>query len=162
MLSENTVTKLQEIRLGVMAQHFRQQLLNPAMNELAFEERFGLLVDAEWSVRKSNRLKRLIKDACYAIPGACVEDIAYHAERKLDKGSIARLSGCTYIHENRNVIILGATGAGKTYLAWALLQAAISFRLSMLGSLIFSVILQLPEGMVHTVIFLKNIHRRDS
>ena len=124
MLSENTVTKLQEIRLGVMAQHFRQQLLNPAMNELAFEERFGLLVDAEWSVRKSNRLKRLIKDACYAIPGACVEDIAYHAERKLDKGSIARLSGCTYIHENRNVIILGATGAGKTYLACALGIAA--------------------------------------
>ena len=124
MLNENTVTKLHEIHMGVMAQHFRQQLLNPAMNELAFEERFGLLVDAEWSVRKSNRLKRLIKDACYAIPGACVENIAYHAERKLDKGLIARLSGCSYIHENRNVIILGATGAGKTYLACALGIAA--------------------------------------
>ena len=124
MLTENTVTKLHEIRLGVMAGHFRQQLLNPAMNELTFEERFGLLVDAEWSARKSNRLKRLIKNASYAISGACVEDISYHAERKLDKALIARLAACSYIHENHNVIIMGATGVGKTYLACALGIAA--------------------------------------
>jgi DNA replication protein DnaC len=119
MLTENTLTKLHEIRLGVMAQHFRQQLLDPAMNGMAFEERFGLLVDAEWSARKSNRLKRLIHNAHYAISGACVEDIAYHADRKLDKALVARLAACSYIHENHNVIILGATGVGKTYLACA-------------------------------------------
>jgi DNA replication protein DnaC len=119
MLSENTLTKLHEIRLGVMAQHFRQQLLDPAMNGMAFEERFGLLVDAEWTARKSNRLKRLIKNAHYAISGACVEDIAYHADRKLDKALVARLAVCSYIHENHNVIIMGAAGVGKTYLACA-------------------------------------------
>ena len=124
MLTENTLTKLREIRLGVMAQHFRQQLLEPVMNGMAFEERFGLLVDAEWSARKSNRLKQLIKNARYAISGACVEDIAYHAERKLDKSMIARLASCSYLHENHNVIILGATGVGKTYLACALGIAA--------------------------------------
>jgi len=124
MLTENTVTKLHEIRLGVMAQQFRQQLLNPAMNDMAFEERFGLLVDAEWSSRKSNRLKRLIKNAGYSISGACVENIAYHADRKLDKALIARLSTCSYIYENHNVIIMGATGVGKTYLACALGIAA--------------------------------------
>jgi DNA replication protein DnaC len=119
MLTENTLTKLHEIRLGVMAQHFRQQLLDPAMNGMAFEERFGLLVDAEWAARKSNRLKRLIHNAHYAISGACVEDIAYHADRKLDKALVTRLAACSYIHENHNVIILGATGVGKTYLACA-------------------------------------------
>jgi len=124
MLTENTLTKLHEIRLGVMAHHLRQQLLNPAMNEMAFEERFGLLVDAEWSARKSNRLKRLIKNANYSISGACVEDIAYHADRKLDKALIARLATCAYIHENHNVIIMGATGVGKTYIACALGIAA--------------------------------------
>jgi DNA replication protein DnaC len=124
MLNENTVTKLHEIRLSVMAHHFRQQTLNPAMNGMAFEERFGMLVDAEWSSRKSNRLKRLIKNANYSISGACVEDIAYHADRKLDKSLIARLAGCSYIHENHNVIIMGATGVGKTYLACALGIAA--------------------------------------
>ncbi len=75
MFTENTLTKLHEIRLGVMADRFRQQTLDPAMNGLAFEERFGLLVDAEWSARKSNRLKRIIKNANYAISGACVEDM---------------------------------------------------------------------------------------
>ena len=124
MLNENTVTKLHEIRLGVMAHHFRQQALNPAINEMAFEERFGLLVDAEWSARKSNRLKRLIKNAQYSISGACVENIAYHADRKLDKALIARLAACSYINDNHNVIIMGATGAGKTYLACALGIAA--------------------------------------
>jgi DNA replication protein DnaC len=124
MLDENTLTKLHEIRLGVMANQFRQQTLDPAMNAMAFEERFGLLVDAEWSARKSNRLKRIIKNANYAISGACVEDIAYHSDRKLDKTMIARLAGCSYIHENHNVIIMGATGVGKTYLACALGIAA--------------------------------------
>lgn len=124
MLTENTITKLHEIRLGVMAEHFRRQSLNPAMNEMAFEERFGMLVDAEWASRKSNRLKRLVKNAQYAISNACVENIAYHADRKLDKSLIQRLSNCSYIHENHNVIIMGATGVGKTYLACALGVAA--------------------------------------
>ena len=124
MLTENTLTKLHEIRLSVMASQFRQQTLDPAMNEMAFEERFGILVDAEWSARKSNRLKRLIKNATYAISSACVEDIAYHVDRKLDKALIARLAGCSYIHENHNIIIMGATGVGKTYLACALGIAA--------------------------------------
>jgi DNA replication protein DnaC len=124
MLTENTVTKMHEIRLGVMAQHFRQQLVDPTMNTLGFEERFGLLVDAEWSARKSNRLIRLIKNAHYAISSACVEDIAYHADRKLDKSQLARLAVCSYLHENHNIIIMGATGVGKTYLACALGIAA--------------------------------------
>jgi len=124
MLTENTLTKLHEIRLGVMAQHFKQQSVTPAMNELAFEERFGLLVDAEWSARKSNRLKRLIKNAGYAISNACVENISYHADRKIDNSLISRLACCSYLHENHNVIIMGATGVGKTYLACALGIAA--------------------------------------
>ena len=124
MLTETTVTKLHEIRLGVMAHHFRQQLLDPALNGMAFEERFGLLVDAEWSACTSNRLKRLITKAGYAIQGACVEDIAYHADRKLDTTLIARLSACSYLHEYHNVIIMGAAGVGKTYLACAFGTAA--------------------------------------
>jgi DNA replication protein DnaC len=124
MLNENTLTKLHELRLGVMAQHFRQQMLNPSLKEMAFEERFGLLVDAEWAARKSNRMKRLVKNASYAISAACVENIAYHADRKLDKSLISRLAVCSYIHECHNVVILGATGVGKTYLGCALGMAA--------------------------------------
>ena len=93
-------------------------------HDLSFEDRFGILVDAEWAARLSNRLKRLIRSAGYPIQGACVEDIEYLPERKLDKELILRLATCTYIQRAQNVILLGATGVGKTYLACALGIAA--------------------------------------
>lgn len=83
-----------------------------------------MLVDAEWSARKSNRLTRLIRNVGYADPSACVENIQYPPERKLDREQILRLASCAYIHEAHNVIILGPTGAGKTCLACTLGMAA--------------------------------------
>lgn len=124
MLSENTVTKLHEMKLGVMAKAFREQMGDADFSDMAFEERLGLIVDAEWATRKSNRLTRLIKNAGYEISGACIEDIEYHQDRKLDKAQIARLATCTYIEERHNIIILGATGNGKTYLSNAFGMAA--------------------------------------
>jgi DNA replication protein DnaC len=124
MLSNNTVGKLHEMKMSVMAKTFRDQLEDGNMESLSFEERFGLLVDAEWSSRKTNRLKRLIRSANYEIPGACIEDIEYHSERNLDKAQIARLATCQYIEECHNIVILGATGNGKTYLSNAFGMAA--------------------------------------
>lgn len=119
MLNEATVTKLREMKLGVMAQSFRDQCLNPELAVLSFEERFGLLVDSEWATRRSSRLTRLIRKADFAITDACIEDIEYHSDRKLDKAQIMRLAMGNYIEEAHNIIILGATGSGKTYLASA-------------------------------------------
>jgi len=124
MLSNNTVGKLHEMKMSVMAKTFREQLEDNNMTNLSFEERFGLLVDAEWSARKTNRLKRLIRNANYDIPDACIEDVEYHPDRKLDKAQITRLSTCQYIEECHNIIILGATGNGKTYLSNAFGMAA--------------------------------------
>ena len=112
MLSNETVRKLHEMRLGVMAEAFSAQLEDAQFQAVFFEDRFAMRVDAEWSARKSNRLTRLIRNA--------VENIEYHPERKLDREQILRLASCTYLQEAHNVIILGATGAGKTYLACAL------------------------------------------
>lgn len=117
MLDNNTVSKLHEMKLSVMAASFQNQLGESNFKEMSFEERFGLLVDSEWIARKNNRLKRLIKSADYAFPGACLEDIEYHSDRQLDKALITRLSTCNYVQECHNIIILGATGSGKTYLA---------------------------------------------
>ncbi len=125
MLTETTVNKLQEMKLSVMAKAFRAQLTDPNLQGMSFEDRFGLIVDQEWTSRKNNHLKRLIKQARFSDPGACVEDIEYHADRNLDQTQIARLSGCDYIAERHNVILLGATGSGKTYLACALGMSAI-------------------------------------
>ena len=125
MLTNETISKLQDMRLGVMARQFKEQLDDSQFASMSFEDRFSILVDAEWTTRKSNHLKSLIKNAGYAIPGASVEDIEYLPERKLDKSQILRLASCAYIQEAHNIILLGATGAGKTYLACALGMAAV-------------------------------------
>jgi DNA replication protein DnaC len=124
MLTENTVSKLHEMKLSVMAQSFREQMTSQECMGLSFEDRFSLIVDSEWASRKSNRLNRLIRSAEYAIPGASIEDIEYSPERKLDKTLISRLSSCAYVLEANNVIVLGATGVGKTFVASALGMAA--------------------------------------
>jgi len=124
MLSDNTVSKLHEMRLSVMAKMFRNQLSDSSFASLSFEERFGLTVDAEWATRKTNRLTRLIKSAGYDFPGACIENIEYLPDRQLNKELITRLSTCNYIEERHNVIVMGATGNGKTYVSNALGMAA--------------------------------------
>ena len=119
MVNEATMDKLREMQLDTMAEAFRKQESDLAFASLAFSERFGLLVDSEWSMRKSRRLTRLIRGAQLHFPGACVEDIEYRDDRKLDKALITKLSTCAYIAEKHNIIILGASGAGKTYMACA-------------------------------------------
>ena len=117
MLDHMTVQKLQEMKLSVMAAKFREQINDNAAKELGFEERFGCLVDAEWAARKSNRLTRLIRKASFEFPGAALENVEYHSDRKLDQALIVRLGTCGYINKCRNIIILGATGNGKTWLS---------------------------------------------
>ena len=124
MFSNETIRKLREIHMGVMAEQLSAQLEDPQFRNVPFEGRPAMLVDAEWSARKSNRLTGLIKKAGYADTQASVENIEYIAERHLDREQILRLASCSYIQEARNVIILGATGAGKTFLACSLGVAA--------------------------------------
>ena len=119
MLTENTVTKLYEIKLSVMAQKFKDQLSDNTLSDLSFEDRVGLIVDAEWAARKTNRMTRLIKNADFSITGASIEDVDYRPGRNLDKSQILRLSTGNYILEAHNILLLGAAGAGKTYLACA-------------------------------------------
>lgn len=107
-----------------MAEAFINQMQDQALAGLTFEERFGLIVDIEWSKRKNNRLARLIQNADLAETGACIENIEYSVDRKIDKTQISRLATCNYIHEKHNLIILGASGAGKSYMACAFGVAA--------------------------------------
>lgn len=120
MVNETTINELHEMRLSAMAATYRQQMMDPALNALSFDERFGLLVDTEWNTRMNNRLKRLIRLADFPDSGACVEGIEYHADRKLNREEILHLATGAYLSGKHNIIILGATGAGKTYLGCAL------------------------------------------
>ena len=120
MLNQPTFEKLVQMRLSAMALAFRQQTEDPGMVGLSFEDRFGMLVDAEYWSRHNNRLKRNIHKATLEQPQASLTDINYTSGRLLDKELIQTLGTGQYIREQHNVIILGATGSGKTYIGCAL------------------------------------------
>lgn len=119
MTNESTINKLIEMHLTAMADSFRIQKDDAAMKDVPFDDRFGMLVDSEYTSRKNNRLKRLIKKAEFEQPDASIAAINYHSGRKLNKNLIERLATCEYITEYRNIFITGATGSGKTYMACA-------------------------------------------
>lgn len=119
MTNQSTIDKLIEMRLTTMADAFRNQLNDPKFKEVPFEDRFGMLVDIEYSNRKNNRQKRLIRNAGFDQPEANIMDINYTSGRKLNRNLINRLATCEYISEHRNLFITGATGCGKTYMACA-------------------------------------------
>ena len=124
MLNEPTLEKLRELRLNALAENWCEQRKDPKMTGLDFDERFGLLVDAEWLDRQNKRLARNLREAKLRLNDACIEGIDYPARRKLDKAVIRGLASCTWIHEHHNVVITGPTGVGKTYIACALAQQA--------------------------------------
>jgi len=129
MLHHHTIDQLKTLKLHGMAQSLEEQLAAPNINQLSFEERIGMLTDREVSFRDNKRLGRLIAHAKLK-HAACVEDIDYSAERQLDKKQIAGLSSCQWINKGYNLLITGATGCGKTWLACALGNQACRIGLS--------------------------------
>lgn len=117
MTNQSTIDKLIEMRLTAMSDAFRSQLNDFKIKDVPFEDRFGMLVDIEFSSRKNKRLKRLIKKAEFDQPEAYIEDIDYTSGRKLNKDLIKRIATCEYITEHRNLFITGATGCGKIYMS---------------------------------------------
>lgn len=120
MLTQHTLTQLRALKLDGMARAFDEQLALPAAASLAFEERFGMLVDREIAHRDGKRLARLLKGAKLKDSRACLEDIDYRSGRGLDKHLFASLAGGDWLRSAHNILICGATGCGKTWLACAL------------------------------------------
>ena len=123
MLNEQTFEKLYSMKLNGMADAFKDQMMQPDMNELSFEERFAFLVDNHWSWREDRRLKTLLRNAKLK-DNACIEDIDYKSPRGINKSVILSLSSCDWIKNAQNIIITGPTGVGKTYIACAFANSA--------------------------------------
>ena len=113
MTTQSTIDKLIEMRLTSMSDAFRTQMEDPRMKGIPFEDRFGMLVDIEYSNRKSNSLKRLIRNAGFDQPDAYIGDINYTSGRKLNRSLIERLATCEYITEHRNLLLPELLGAGR-------------------------------------------------
>jgi DNA replication protein DnaC len=100
-----------------MAQAWETQQKDPEIAELVFEERFGLLVDAEWLERQNKRLARALREAKLRIADACVENVVASPARGLEKKRIRELATCCWVERHQNIVVSGAAGVGKTYVA---------------------------------------------
>ncbi len=123
MLNEQTFDKLYLMKLLGMAEGFKEQLQQPSFQDLPFDERFGTLVDRQWTWKENNRLKRFLKEAKLKLQ-ACVEDIDYKTPRGIEKSVMMNLMSSNWIRNHQNLLLSGPTGVGKTFLACALAQKA--------------------------------------
>jgi len=123
MLTQPIFDKLQQLRFHGMLKALEEQMQMPDIDKLGFEDRLGLLLDRETTVREDRRLKTRLRKAKLR-QHACVEDVDFRHPRKLDKTLFMDLAGCRWIKEHNNVLLIGPTGVGKTYLACALAQKA--------------------------------------
>jgi DNA replication protein DnaC len=124
MLTAPTLEKLHALRLAAFANTWEAQQADPAVASLGFDERLALLVDAEWLARENKRIATALREAKLRLSQACIEDIDYAPRRELDRALLRQLATGRWIAEHHTVLITGATGTGKTYLACALAQQA--------------------------------------
>ena len=105
-----------------MAEELRLQLENPNSDLESFQDRFEKLVTAEWNLRYNKKFERYLKKAKLKIPGATFDEKLYDTDRQLDIPTIEKLNTCIWIDEERNLVVTGMTGTGKTYYvnAWQL------------------------------------------
>lgn len=123
MLRQPTLDRLQELKLDGMSEALAAQDASPEYAALGFEDRFGLLVEAEWTRRERTKLARRLHQARLRYP-ASVEDIEIKPGRGLERDVVLALGGCAWVRDRQNVIVTGAAGAGKSYLACAFAERA--------------------------------------
>jgi DNA replication protein DnaC len=123
MLTQPLLDKLSKLHLSGFRAALEEQLHNPQYAELSFEERLGLLVDIETTRRANNSLRRRIQAARFPIV-ATIEDLDLSAKRGLNRAQVLQLAQSEWVGRQLNLLVLGATGVGKTYLACALGRAA--------------------------------------
>ena len=131
MSSQQTIEQLKSLRLTGMAEAFTHQIGSSASQDIGFEQRVQMLIEAELARRDTQRYERLIKSAKLRLQAA-PEDIDYRTTRGLEKTKVADLLTNSWIHHHRNLLLTGATGTGKTWLACALAVNAARFGISVL------------------------------
>src|SRR3990170_371669 len=123
MLRQETIQKMNGLKLFGMVSSFETQLSSSEYSELGFEERLGLLVDAEWTEREQRKLRGRLKVAKLRY-AACLENVNFQAPRGLHREPVLSLGSCRWITDDQNLLISGPTGIGKSFLACAFVERA--------------------------------------
>ncbi len=124
MLTQQTLEKMNGMKLSAMAEALEQQLGSSEYAKLSFEERIGLLVDCEWTAREQRKLTRRLRAAKPRYKSASLEDVNFRHPRGLNRQQVLSLGSCNWIQERHNLLITGPTGIGKSYLACAFVERA--------------------------------------
>jgi len=114
-----TLDRLYELRLHGMRQALKEQTDASSCQELSFDERLGLLIEAEDAWRMNSRIQVRVKKAKIR-QNARIEELDYRAARNIDRGTLETLASCRWLRDKRNAILVGPAGVGKTFLASAL------------------------------------------
>jgi len=123
MLTQQTLEKMNAMKLQAMAEAFQQHRGSSEYAKLSFEERVGLLVDSEWTAREQRKLASRLR-AAKPRYRASLEDVDFKHSRGLDRQQVLGLGSCSWIQDRHNLVITGATGIGKSYLVSAFVERA--------------------------------------
>lgn len=119
MNNNQTIEKLKQMRLGAMAQLHLQHVKNNQFNDITADEYLALLTDHEWEDRQNTKISRLLNQAGFR-QKASIAEVSYAELRNLDRNMFDRLSTMDFMTKKENIILTGASGVGKSYLAQAL------------------------------------------
>lgn len=124
MTDETLCQMMADLGCKGMLAEFEAHAASPEVRALPFNDRLALIIGAERDLKRSNKARNCCNLAKFAQSDACIEDIIYDADRKLDRDRIATLSACAYIRAHENILVLGASDSGKTFVSCALGNAA--------------------------------------
>lgn len=119
MNNNQTIEKLKQMRLGAMAQLHLQHIKDNRLADTTADEYLALLTDHEWEYRQNRKIDRFIRQAGFK-QQASIAEVSYAPDRNLDKNMFARLGTLDFINRKENLIVTGASGVGKSYLAQAI------------------------------------------
>ena len=124
MPGEGDFDLFRQFRVKAMGDRLREMVDDPSCDEMTFEERVKVLLDAEASARRDRKVAKLVREARFKLPSACVEDVLYLQGRKLSKDRVLRWAECSWVEDCEVMVIISKTGCGKSYLSQALGNAA--------------------------------------
>jgi DNA replication protein DnaC len=124
MLEHTTLDQLHALKLHGFARSLEEQMRQPNIHAMSFEERLALLVDREVSVRSERKQARLLQNAQLKFPRAAIEEFDNRTGRGIERKAFMSLALSQWITQGDTILLTGPTGVGKSWLACALAQHA--------------------------------------
>lgn len=152
-LSEEDFALFTRWRVGAFGRKLREVRDDETYDDMTFEDKIGMCIDAEVEARDSRKIDKAVRTARFKLKGACVEDIYYLPDRSITRDRIARLATCAWIGARENLVIISESGGGKSCIAQALGVAAcrrlMSVRYARLNDMFRELNVARSEGRVY-------------